>query len=217
MAVFPDPVLPWQGAAQGYHSMHFLKEGMKLEVLWAPPAVLATRLPGFGAEFKNNLHLYERMAPFDVFVAAEHSRGRVLPRRGRFDPDIVFQFAQEDTDLLMRGMAILSDIAWAAGAVEVLPGIHGLPERMHSKAESEVLRTAKVKPSETVTAANHAFGSTRLSARAEDGAVDGWGRVHNFDNLYVADTGVFPASPAVNPTLTGMALADRFAQAIVRA
>ncbi len=216
MAVFPDPVRPWYGAAQGYHSMQYLKEGMKLEVLWAPPAVLAARLPGFGAEFKTNLSLYERMAPFDVFIAAEHSRGRVLPRRGRYEPDLVFNFAQKDADLLMRGMSILSDIAWAAGAIEVMPGIHGLAERMFSKQESEVLRTAKVKPNATLTAANHAFGSTRMSKRSEDGVVDEWGRVHTFDNLYIADTGVFPGSPAVNPMLTGMALADRFAQGLAQ-
>jgi choline dehydrogenase-like flavoprotein len=62
-----------------------------------------------------------------------------------------------------------------------------------------------------IMAANHAFGTTRMSRRAEDGVVDEDGRCHAVDNLYVSDTGIFPGSPAVNPMLTCMALADRIA------
>ena len=34
-------------------------------------------------------------------------------------------------------------------------------------------------------------------------------------DLYIADTEIFPGSPAVNPMLTCMALADRIAQGIL--
>jgi choline dehydrogenase-like flavoprotein len=214
MAVFPEPIYPWRGAAQGYHSLQYLREGMKLEVLWAPTAVLAARLPGFGHDFKTHLLDYNRMAPFDVLVAADNSYGEVHAKRGGFEPDIKYHFAQADVDLLLRGMAILSDIAWAAGAVEILPGITHMPERLRSKEEAEMLRTKKVLPNEVITASNHAFGSTRMSKHAKDGVVDEWGRVHTLDNVYIADTGVFPGSPAVNPMLTAMALADRTAQSV---
>ena len=40
------------------------------------------------------------------------------------------------------------------------------------------------------------------------------GLCHDTDNLYIADTGIFAASPAVNPMLTVMALADRIAEKI---
>lgn len=216
MAVFDHPIYPWRGATQGYHSLAFLNEGMKLEVLWAPPAVLATRLPGLGAEFQRHLKSYERMAPYDVIVAADHSRGQVRPKRTGWDPDIRFHLAQEDVDLLMRGLSILCDIAWAAGAVEVLPGLHGIPERLRSQAEAEVLRTRRFKPTETVTASNHAFGTTRMSKHPRDGVVDLDGRCHDLDNVYIADTGIFVGSPAVNPMLTVMALADRIAAGIAR-
>jgi choline dehydrogenase-like flavoprotein len=45
--------------------------------------------------------------------------------------------------------------------------------------------------------------------------VDGYGRHHEVRNLYIADTGIFVGSPAVNPMLTCMALADRIAKGIV--
>lgn len=215
MGVFPEPVHPWRGATQGYHSLQFLEQGFKLEVLWGPPAALAVRFPGFGHEFQQHLLRYDYMAPFDVICAAEHSRGTVRAKRSGFDPDLRFNLHQADVDLLMKGMAVLSDIAWAAGAVEVLPGIVSMPERLRSKAEAEILRTQRVKANETVVASNHVFGTTRMHADPALGVTDGWGRCHGTENLYIADTGLFPGSPAINPMLTVMALADRVAHGLI--
>ena len=212
MALFEEPIHPWQGATQGYQSLHYLKEGLKLEVLWAPPSVLAARLPGVGHAFQANLLDYKHMAPFDVIVAPEFSKGRVKAKRSGFDPDIYYALDQRDIDRLMRGMGVLSDIAWAAGAREVLPGLHGIPERLRSREEAQILKTKQVKATEMITAANHAFGTTRMAKDPKDGVVDEWGRVHAMDNVYIVDTGIFPGSPAVNPMLTAMALASRVAK-----
>jgi choline dehydrogenase-like flavoprotein len=214
MAIYEEPIDPWNGATQGYHSLEYLAEGIKLEVLWSPPAVLATRLPGLGQDYQRHLMNYRRMAPFDVIVACERSRGSVRPKRGSWDPDLRFDFVAEDFAVLQRGLGILSDICWASGAVGILPGLHGVPELLSSKEESQILRTKHIEGKDTISAANHAFGTTRMARRAEDGVVDEDGRCHDTDNLYVADTGIFPGSPAVNPMLTCMALADRIAHGI---
>ncbi len=97
----------------------------------------------------------------------------------------------------------------------ILPGLHGVPEMIESKADAEVLRKRTLTAADTISGANHAFGTTRMSRRAEDGVVDEHGRCHEIENLYVADTGIFAGSPAVNPMLTVMALADRIAKGIV--
>lgn len=57
----------------------------------------------------------------------------------------------------------------------------------------------------------HHSGTTRMSARPEDGVVDADCRVHGTDNLYIASTSVLPTSSQANPTLTGIALALRLA------
>ncbi len=217
MAVFPERIDPWEGATQGYHSLHYLEEGMKLEVLWSPPAMLAARFPGLGHDLQRHLRAYDRMAPFDVIVAAERSRGRVRPRRGRWDPDIRFELDQRDLDLLQRGLEILCDVCWAAGAEAVLPGLFDAPEVLESREEAEVLRRMRLTARSCLTAGNHAFGTARMSRRPGDGVVDAWGRCHDLDNVYIADTSVFPGSPAVNPMLTCMALADRIARGIAAA
>jgi len=61
---------------------------------------------------------------------------------------------------------------------------------------------------------NHAFCTTRMHGSAEKGVVDEWGHSHDVENLWVADTGVFPRCPSVNPMWTVMALAHRSAHAL---
>lgn len=215
MAVYPEPIDPWQGATQGFHSLHYLREGIKLEVLWSPPSVLAARLPGLGKDYQEHLTHYDRLAPFDVIIAADRSFGQVKAKRKGWDPDISFDFHPEDVKLIQKGLCILSDICWESGAVAILPGLHGIPETLNSRAESEILRTKELKGSDTIAAANHAFGTTRMAKSADKGVVDEDGRCHGLDNLYISDTGIFASSPAVNPMLTVMALADRIAQKIL--
>ena len=57
----------------------------------------------------------------------------------------------------------------------------------------------------------HHMGTTRMSADPETGVVDADCRVHNYRNLYVAGSSVFPTSGWANPTLTILALSLRLA------
>lgn len=215
MAMYDEVIDPWFGATQGYHSLHHIKEGIKLEVLWAPPAILATRLPGVGHEYQRNLLNYDRMAPFDVITAANKSRGRVRTTPFSWNPRISYELHQDDMNLLMKGLAILTDVGFASGAVGVLPGIHGVPDILRKRADADILRTRTFSPRDAIIGSNHAFGTTRMSKLPKDGVVDGYGRHHQVRNLYISDTGIIPGSPGVNPMLTVMALADRVAKGII--
>jgi len=59
--------------------------------------------------------------------------------------------------------------------------------------------------------AHHHAGTTRMHEDPRYGVVDGDGRVHETDNLYVAGASVFPSAGCANPTLTIVALALRLA------
>jgi choline dehydrogenase-like flavoprotein len=213
--IFDHPVDPWTGATQGYHSLQFLEEGMKLEVLWAPPAILSVRFPGFGRELKEHLMHFDRTAPFDVFVNAAHSQGSVKPSTFGKQPDIQFDLDQRDVDLLKRGLLLLADICWAAGSVGVLAGVHGVPDVLETKEQRKLLADHPMKGTDATIGMNHVFGTTRMGDDPKTSVVDGFGRVHGTPNLWIADTGVFAGSPAVNPMLTCMALARRTSRAMV--
>jgi C-glycoside oxidase len=61
----------------------------------------------------------------------------------------------------------------------------------------------------------HMTGTTRVSAKDDGtGVTDFTGRVWGFDNLHLATNGLIPTRMAVNPTLTGVALSIRIADAI---
>ena len=211
LALFPHKINPWEGATQGYQSTHDLREGLKYEVLWSPPPIIATRFPGFGLEFKNQLATFDRAAPFDVIVDGNDSEGSVAGRPFGDDPDIKYTLGKKDVEKLHRGLCKLVEISFAAGADEVLPGLHGTDPVVRTPSDLEKLRKYKMKATDPVIAGNHVFGTTRMGSEPKSSVVDVDGRCHQTDNLYVADSGVIPASTAVNPMLTIMALASRTA------
>ena len=211
MGVFPERTHPQFGATQGYQSLHFLRRGFKLETLWAPPGVLAVRLPGFGFDLKQNLARLPYSAVWDAISSCNRSLGRVRARRGTLDPALTYALHPEDVKILREAMWVLAQIFFAAGATSVLPGVHRLPDELFSLAEAEVLRTHDLRPSDLTCGGNHVFSTTRMHGDPRKGVVDELGRCHDMDNLYVVDTGILPRSPSVNPMLTAMALAHRSA------
>lgn len=215
MGIFPEPTHPLVGATQGYQSGAFLREGFKLETLWAPPGVLAVRLPGFGLALKERLAEIERCAFFDAIASVHRSLGRVVPRRGRMDPLLRWWLHPDDVRVLVRSLEVQIELFFAAGAEKVMPGVHGLPDEIHSLDEARTaMRRRRLRGSDFVLAANHAFCTTRMHGDPRRGVVDELGRCHDLDNLWIADTGVFPRCTGVNPMFTGMALAHRTAGAV---
>jgi choline dehydrogenase-like flavoprotein len=57
----------------------------------------------------------------------------------------------------------------------------------------------------------HAMGSCRMGDDPASSVVNSFGQCHDVRNLFVCDTSVFVTGAGVNPTLTGMAIADRAA------
>jgi choline dehydrogenase-like flavoprotein len=89
--------------------------------------------------------------------------------------------------------------------------------REHAYAACESLygtvdatRTFRVPPYPT----SHNLGTTRMSARPDDGVVNEFGRAHDVPNLFVSDGSLMTSGAAANPTLTIVALALRQADHI---
>ena len=214
MGIFPEPTHPAFGATQGWHSLHFLREGFKLETLWAPPGVLAVRLPGLGLAFKEHLARISRAAVWDAIASCNRSLGHVAPRRRSMDPVLHYQIHPEDVKILQRALWVLAELFFAAGAEAILPGVHGLPDEIRSPRELDALRQREIRANQIVSAGNHVFSTTRMHGDPRRGVVDELGRCHDLENLYIADTGIFPQCTSVNPMYTGMALARRTALAL---
>lgn len=215
MGMFEEDVDPWFGATQGYHSLEFIPRGYKLEVLWAPPSVLAVRLPGLGLEFKSALATFRHGATWDAIFSMKKSKGRVKAKRGTMNPDVSYHIDQSDMPLVREGMATILRMFFAAGAKKVLPGIYGMPAWVSDPKSVDDLLAMDLKPTDLVLASTHLFSSTRMGPDPKNAVVDERGEMHHLKGCYIVDTGVMPRSPAVNPMLTGMALADLFSGQLI--
>jgi choline dehydrogenase-like flavoprotein len=213
-AFFDDEVDPSFGATQGYQSFQFLREGYKLETLWAPPAVLAVRMPGSGHALKNRLARLPRSVVWDAIGSCNRSVGTVRSRRWGDSPRLSWRLHRSEVSILSRALYTLTEIAFAAGARGVMAGVQGVPEEIHSLDAAQVLRNKDFNSGDFGTGGNHAFCTTRMHGDPARGVVDEFGRCHDVENLYIADTGVFPRCPSVNPMWTGMALAHRTAASV---
>ncbi|MBJ19852.1 MAG: choline dehydrogenase [Deltaproteobacteria bacterium] len=207
--VFPEAVDPQFGAAQGYQSLAFLEEGFKLETLWAPPPLLAIRFPGLGEQLQTRFAELPNMAIWDAIASTHRSLGRVRKRFRSLEPTLHWRLHPDDAVILRRALRVIAELFFAAGARKILPGVVGLPDTIANAEQAALLDSALVKAGNLVMGGNHVFCTTRMHGDPTRGVVDEDGRCHDLENLYIADTGIFPQCPSVNPMLTGMALARR--------
>jgi choline dehydrogenase-like flavoprotein len=210
LGVFGDEVLPWGGATQGMHCLDFLEEGIKLESIWATPALMAFRFAGFGRDLQARLARYAQMASWDAWVSGQDSVGRVrwVPGIGA---DLVYHVGQGDVDRLCEALAKLTEMFFAVGAEEVILGVSSLPAATSDPHIVDRLRDGSLRVSDFVIASNHVFGTLAMGTDPVHHGTDARGAVFGVDGVYVADTSLLPESPGVNPMMPAMALAHRVA------
>ncbi len=213
---FPDPIHPWSGATQGMHVLDLLPYGIKLETLWADPALMAFRMPGFGRPLKRALLRYRNMATWDAWVSGDDSVGKVRQVAGAPRTSISYDLGMADMRRLQHATATLSEMFFAAGATKVYPGIHGLPQVLRSADEVPALRTARIDIHAVPSGSNHVFGTMPMGDDPNRSATAGDGAVHGVADLYVTDSSLFPSTPGVNPMLTIWAVAHKIGRELAR-
>jgi acetylornithine/succinyldiaminopimelate/putrescine aminotransferase/choline dehydrogenase-like flavoprotein len=203
---YDEPVHPWTGATQGYHSTQYMPDGIKLESLWVNAPLIAARLPGIGDRYKDHISNYANMAVFDAWVSGDDSVGavRALPGGGK---DVSYDLGLGDVRRMKEATALLGELFFASGANTVYTGINGEFNTLYDLDDVRRLRESDLGPHDFITASQHLYGTTPMGADRDRHVVDSDGAVYGVDGLYVADTGIMPISPAANPMLTVMALA----------
>jgi choline dehydrogenase-like flavoprotein len=203
-AVFPEEVRIWEGATQGWDSEHFREsDHIKFEGLALPPDLFIGRLPWVGMDLKKALAEYDRMANVGCAMVAQ-AEGSVRPLGG--GPLITFTPTKQDMINLRKGLRILADIMVAAGAVAIVPDIHGVPGRL-SRDQLGLIDQASIDPRSYTMAMTHLFGTCRLGTDPQKSVVGPDFQVHDTRGVYVMDSSVFPTNLGVNPQHSIMAVA----------
>ncbi len=172
--------------------------GYAMETLSLGPAFLAAFAdPGaWGPDFTNILDGYENTA--GLWIVGEdmpQSTNRVTLSADAVDqfglpaPNVHFDDHPNDVAMRDHAWAHAAELYRAVGAI----GVTDTPPY----------------PS------THNLGTCRMSAKPEQGVLNGWGQAHDVPNLFVSDGSQMTTGAAANPTLTIVALAIRQAEYLV--
>lgn len=207
--IFDEPIYGWRGTLQPYYiDTLFESHGAMLEATNAVPSVAASILPNYGAEAKEMIADFPHLGTLGLLVS-DTTTGRV--RRGPGgDPIVTYTLNDRDASVLYRGLALASEIMFAAGATSVIPGVSGL-DRIDDEGGIEDLRSGRGAAAIKL-AAYHPMGTARMGSDPESSVVDGNHETHDIRGLYVCDASVFPSCLGVNPQVTIMAFATRFGE-----
>jgi len=212
VGIFDEKVTMWFGATQGYEVDHHRVDGRyKIETISLPPEAVFVGMPGVGRQWVENMALSAYTAIWAVQLRA-YAQGSV--REGLFGTDIRFDLTPQDTINLRKGLQFTAELLFAAGAREVITGIHGMPERLTSPDQARLLETGPDDPACYTFTMSHLFGTARMSVRPADGVVGTDFAVHGTQGLYVIDSSIFPTNLGVNPQLPIMGIAMHAAKKI---
>jgi choline dehydrogenase-like flavoprotein len=206
---FDRPVGMGFGATQAYE-VPFRDQGFKVESLAMPPELLAARLPGAGRDWQEQLGQLDHFAQFAA-IQRVGSRGRVRPGIFRM-VDVRYELQPEDVQRLRHSVSLMVRMMFAAGAVEVYPGVASVTERMTHPDQANEILDASVQRKDFHLVASHHFGTAAAGGDPSRSVVSPELRSHEVDQLYVMDASVLPTNLGVNPQHTIMALVFRAAE-----
>jgi choline dehydrogenase-like flavoprotein len=206
-ARFDEEINMARGVVQSYYIDEFADEGIMFEGAAGPPDYAAMSFP-FSRERHRELMLdYLHIGQFGLMVS-DTSRGSVRAGPGG-SFRISYSVNDEDLRTIKRGVELLCQLYWAAGAREVYPPVEGIG--VLRDGDMETIRGHDVRPRDLMLAAFHPLGTARADARRAHGVLDGDLKLHGVDGVYVSDASALPSSLGVNPQITIMALATRLA------
>jgi choline dehydrogenase-like flavoprotein len=210
-ALFDERVEGWDGAMQSVYSDHFADEGLTLVGVYTAPSVLAAAFPGVGRAHRKVVRSMPNLAFFGAMIH-DDGGGRVMRWLSR-EPLVTYRMSKRDRHRLWRGVGILGELAFAAGAREVLLPIFGA-DPITSLQELRALVASAPSTKKVECMSFHPLGSAKMGKDPSMGVVKPSGETWSTRNLFVADGSVLPTSIGVNSQLPVMAMALRIARGI---
>jgi choline dehydrogenase-like flavoprotein len=136
--------------------------------------------------------------------------GRVRTVPGFNEPIVSYCLTERDWRRLGQGLEWLSRGLFEAGATRIVPSIRG-HAGWDSRDDLARRPPGDLPRDRTALMSIHLFGSCPMGQDQTFLPVDGAGKLHDADNVFVADASALPGAPGVNPQATIMAFAFRIA------
>ncbi|NVB77457.1 MAG: GMC family oxidoreductase [Kofleriaceae bacterium] len=211
IAIFDEVVTGWKGAHQAYQVREFQKEGLVFAAINLPPSLMAMGLPHRGRALGKIMERYDNMVLAGM-LCEDTTTGRVRTIDGK--PQAFYQLAEADAANLQRGVSLLSELLFAAGAKQIVLPFHGAAD-LHSADDARRLLDQHIPARGWEVLTVHMMGTAAMGTDRLTSVTDPFGLVHDADRLMVADASLFPTPIGVNPMETIMALATRCAGHVI--
>jgi choline dehydrogenase-like flavoprotein len=141
-------------------------------------------------------------------------RSQLLMRGDR--PRLDFLESASDREILRRCLVDASRSLLAVGARRVfLPMLQ--PPRIERQSDVDAIEHAQMSYDRMLLYSDHMSGGNAIGARRDLGVTDADGRVFGSENVYVADSSLFPSPCGVGPSWTIMALSRGIASRLAAA
>lgn len=210
LAEFAEQIMPWKGIPQGYSIEELHEEGILYEGATVPLEMTMSMSQLIGPELIRLAESFDHVASFG-FMVEDTSRGSVREVLGQ--PVIQYWLQDKDVAHIKRGVDVLAQIFFAAGATAVHTPIAGF-DVLASEADLAKLRRAKIRAWDLDLSAYHPLGTARMGRDPQSSVVGPDHELHDCAGLYVVDGAAVPSALGVNPQVTIMALATRAAEKI---
>lgn len=188
LAMYDEPVNSHKGAFQGFKSndINFRRAGFKLENVFAPPVAIAMLLPGFGQSHLEIMRNMSHLACIEVAIR-DTCPGRItVSKTGK--AVINKSFNKEDLKRWRKGLHAIDNIFNSTGAQQIIPG--------------------------TIPIGLHLMGGCAIGMDSGRSVVSPEFKMYENENIFIADSSIFPNAPGINPSFTIMALSLKASESI---
>lgn len=204
---FEEPVTLWDGVPQGYWAHDPADDRIVLEtVTLGVPELFGL----FGRAGQEGIDALARLKHLAIAGGMVRDRGEGTVSLGDgFVPSIRYDVDASSLEAIKQALRSVTRIYFAAGAKRVCPLVH--PLRFYEREADAIAAIDGVKtPLDLAHVhSSHPQGTCRMGPAdgPDKGVVDGNGKVHGAEGLYVMDGSIVAGSVGVNPQVTIMSLA----------
>jgi choline dehydrogenase-like flavoprotein len=205
MAEFREPMNSYDGIQMGHYVNDQMGNRFLIETWYSLPVGLALTMGGWFDEHFSNMRLAGNMAAYGMVVGTDGDSS-VFHNRMTNDMGFHAKLSERDMERMVQGLDKLARVLFEAGAKRVIVNTwdHG---SLSSPGDIPALLKQARDQRFISLASAHPQGGNAIGRNRKMGVLDENFRVHDYQNLFVADASVFPTSLQVNPQMTVMSLA----------
>jgi choline dehydrogenase-like flavoprotein len=214
-AMDAEQYIPYHGVPAIYDFTGFLHEH---RFFWLASILFPANLASFISSLPPDEHM-EIMRRFHYTMSItltlrdDPAKSRIVLKDGTARLD--FRESRTDIDSLRQCFLLAARAFLAVGARRVfLPMLR--PPDIEREADLKQIEKMEFGYDDLLIYSDHTSSGNPYGVDTRHGVTDQWGQVFGTENIFVADSSLFPSACGLNPSWTIMALARRVAQKITR-